>query len=237
MGQQEYSGRDNLDVMAYAKNYNQFLLNVVLSCVHPNQLIVDFGAGNGTFAAPLAHTALKHRQPNYQIVCVETDPLLCKALQDQGLNVVNDLEQLADDSVDYLYSLNVLEHIKDDEAIANLWFRKLRAGGQLLVFVPAFQLLFTSMDHHVGHHRRYTRTLLTQLLKKAQFSITDSQYVDSLGVLATLIYKILDQGGGQVNVRMLQIYDQWIFPVSRLLDHVTKRVLGKNVLVRAIKAA
>lgn len=237
MGQQEYSGRDNLDVMAHAKNYNQFLLNVVLSHAHPNQLIVDFGAGNGTFAAPIAHTAVMHQQPNYQIVCVETDPVLSKALQEQGLNVVNDLEQLADGSVDYLYSLNVLEHIKDDDAIAKLWFRKLRVGGQLLVFVPAFQFLFTSMDHHVGHHRRYTRTLITHVLKTAQFSITDSQYVDSLGVLATLLYKTFDQGGGQVNLRMLQIYDQWVFPLSRLIDRVTGRLLGKNVLVRAIKPA
>jgi SAM-dependent methyltransferase len=230
MAQIEYSGRDNLDVMAHAKNYNQFLLELVLKNVQPDQLIVDFGAGNGTFAAPLAkvHT---------QIVCVETDPTLCAALQNQGLTVVSDLAQLADGSVDYLYSLNVLEHIQDDQAVAKLWFKKLRPGGQLLVFVPAFQCLFTSMDHHVGHHRRYTRALLTQVLINAQFEITQSHYVDSLGVLATLLYKLLDQGSGQVNVRMLKIYDQWVFPLSRLIDQLTGSLAGKNVLVRAIKRA
>jgi len=170
-------------------------------------------------------------------VCVETDPTLCAALQNQGLRVVSDLAQLADGSVDYLYSLNVLEHIQDDQVVAKLWFKKLRPGGQLLVFVPAFQCLFTSMDHHVGHHRRYTRALLTQVLVNAQFEITQSQYVDSLGVLATLLYKLLDQGSGQVNVRMLKIYDQWVFPLSRLIDQLTARLVGKNVLVRAIKRA
>jgi hypothetical protein len=93
------------------------------------------------------------------------------------------------------------------------------------------------MDHHVGHHRRYTRALLTQVLINAQFEITQSQYVDSLGVLATLLYKLLDQGSGQVNVRMLKIYDQWVFPLSRLIDQLTGRLVGKNVLVRAIKRA
>jgi len=230
MTQIEYSGRDNLDVMAHAKNYNQFLLELVLKNVQPNQLIVDFGAGNGTFAAPLAKV-------HAQIVCVETDPTLCAALQNQGLRVVSDLAQLADGSVDYLYSLNVLEHIQDDQAVAKLWYKKLRPGGQLLVFVPAFQCLFTSMDHHVGHHRRYTRALLTQVLVNTQFEITQSQYVDSLGVLATLLYKLLDQGSGQVNVRMLKIYDQWVFPLSRLIDQLTARLVGKNVLVRAIKRA
>jgi SAM-dependent methyltransferase len=216
--------------MAHAKNYNQFLLELVLKNVQPNQLVVDFGAGNGTFAAPIAkvHT---------HIVCVETDPTLCAALQNQGLRVVSDLAQLADGSVDYLYSLNVLEHIQDDQAVAKLWFKKLRPGGQLLVFVPAFQCLFTSMDHHVGHHRRYTRALLTQVLVNAQFEITQSQYVDSLGVFATLLYKLLDQGSGQVNVRMLKIYDQWVFPLSRLIDQLTGSLVGKNVLVRAIKRA
>jgi SAM-dependent methyltransferase len=231
MAQIEYSGRDNLDVMAHAKNYNQFLLNMVLSHAHPNQLIVDFGAGNGTFAAPLAHA-----QAQSQIVCVETDPILCAILQNHGLTVVSDLAQLADNSVDYLYSLNVLEHIYDDQATAKLWFRKLRPGAKLLVFVPAFQFLFTSMDQHVGHYRRYTRTSLTQVLERAQFQIGTCQYVDSLGLLATLLYKILDQGSGQVNIRMLQIYDQWVFPLSRHVDKMTQYWLGKNVLVHAIKS-
>ena len=234
MAQIEYSGRDNLDVMAHAKNYNQFLLDMVLKNMHPDQLIVDFGAGNGTFAAPLAKA---HNQAHYQIVCVETDPTLCAALQNLGLTVVSDLEHLSDGSVDYVYSLNVLEHIEDDGAIAKLWWRKLRPEGQLLVFVPAFQYLFTSMDQHVGHHRRYTRASLTHLLNNAQFAITQSQYVDSLGVLATLLYKLMDQGSGQVNVRMLKIYDQWVFPISRLLDKVTGPLIGKNVLVRAVKQA
>jgi len=156
-------------------------------------------------------------------------------LQNLGLTVVSDLEHLPDGSVDYVYSLNVLEHIQDDGAIAKLWWRKLRPEGQLLVFVPAFQYLFTSMDQHVGHHRRYTRASLTRLLSHAQFTITQSQYVDSLGVLATLLYKLIDQGSGQVNVRMLKIYDQWVFPLSCLLDKVTGRLVGKNVLVRAVK--
>jgi trans-aconitate methyltransferase len=226
----EYSGRDNLDVMAHAKNYNRFLLDLVLQNAHPDQSIVDFGAGNGTFAGPIAKS-------HDQIMCIETDPTLCAALKSQGLTVVNDLAQLADGSVDYLYSLNVLEHIEDDEAIAALWFKKLRSGGQILVFVPAFQFLFTSMDQHVGHHRRYTRTSLTRVIQKAQFQITDSYYADSVGVLATLLYKALDQGGGQVNVRMLRIYDQWCFPISRIFDRITKRFIGKNAIVRAIKPA
>jgi SAM-dependent methyltransferase len=230
MAQIEYSGRDNLDVMAHAKNYNRFLLDLVLQNAHPNQLIVDFGAGNGTFAGPIAKS-------HDRIVCIETDPTLCAALQSQGLTVVNDLAQLADGSVDYLYSLNVLEHIEDDEAIAQLWFQKVRPGGQILVFVPAFQFLFTSMDRHVGHHRRYTRTSLTRVIQKAQFQITDSYYADSVGVLATLLYKALDQGGGQVNVRMLQIYDQWCFPISQFFDRIARRFIGKNAIVRAVKPA
>jgi 2-polyprenyl-3-methyl-5-hydroxy-6-metoxy-1,4-benzoquinol methylase len=228
MNRQEYSGRDNLNVMAHAKNYNRYLLNLIMKDARLNQLIVDFGAGNGTFAAPLADA-------KYQVVCIETDPQLTADLQIAGLRVLNDIEQLADESVDYLYSLNVLEHIEDDLAIAQLWFKKIRPGGQLLVFVPAFQFLFTSMDHQVGHYRRYTQTSLSTVLKKAQFQITHSRYVDSLGILAALLYKVLDQGGGQVNLGMLKIYDQWVFPLSRILDLLTNWFGGKNVLVRAIK--
>jgi SAM-dependent methyltransferase len=228
MGQIEYSGRDNLDVMAHAKNYNRYLLNLVLANAHLTDQLIDFGAGNGTFAVPVA-------KAGFNVTCIETDPLLCASLQAQGMIVVSDLDQIADGSVHFLYSLNVLEHIEDDLAIAQMWYRKLAPGGHLLVFVPAFQALYTSMDREVGHFRRYTKVSLTSLLQSAHFQIDRSAYVDSLGVLATLLYKLFDQGSGKVNLAMLKIYDRWVFPLSRTIDLITHTLGGKNILVRAHK--
>ena len=63
--QTEYTGRDNLEVMALARNYNQFLVDKVLAVSQPQQLVVDFGAGAGTFSRPVA-------QAGRRVVCVET---------------------------------------------------------------------------------------------------------------------------------------------------------------------
>jgi SAM-dependent methyltransferase len=223
-----YSGIDNLEVMKAAVNYNDYLANLVKSFAKPGDSVVDFGAGSGTFAKPVSNSG-------YKIVCVETDPTLFAHLQDQGFTVVNDLDLIEDGSIDYLYSLNVLEHISEDAAVVKIWFKKLRPGGKVLVFVPAFQSLYTSMDRKVGHIRRYTRKSLHDLMSQAGLNINKVFYADSIGMLATIIYKILDNGEGGINLRLLKIYDRWAFPLSRLLDTFLHPFFGKNVVIIATK--
>ena len=46
-----YTGRDNLEVMTDAVNYNNFLMDVVLAQVGGVTCrVLDFGAGSGTYA-------------------------------------------------------------------------------------------------------------------------------------------------------------------------------------------
>lgn len=228
MVQVEYNGRDNLEVMQEAKNYNRFLLDLIMNGARGDELTVDFGAGNGTFSLPIAATGSR-------LVCVENDPVLSSILSGHGLNVVGSLESLNDCSVDYLYTLNVLEHIEDDEVMVDLWMRKLRPGGRLLVYVPAFEVLFSSMDRKVGHFRRYTKQGLRGKLERAGFRVGEIRYADSVGYLASLVYKAFDDGEGGINLSLLKTYDKWIFPISRALDWIASPYFGKNVYARAVK--
>jgi SAM-dependent methyltransferase len=228
MDQIEYTGRDNLEVMKEAKNYNRFLLDLVLAQAQINELTVDFGAGSGTFSLPIAAAGNR-------MICVETDPVLSSMLFDQGLEVVSSLEAIDDCSVDYIYSLNVLEHIEHDDAIVRLWMQKLRPGGRLLVYVPAFDVLFSSMDRKVGHFRRYSKKILNSKLKKAGFHVVETKYADGIGFFATLIYKFFDDGEGRINLRMLKVYDKWVFPIGRIFDLIASSFVGKNIYARAVK--
>lgn len=228
MTQIEYSGRDNLDVMKAAVHYNQFLVDMVLEAMPRRGEVVDFGAGAGTFAQPASAAGL-------DVVCVETDPVLGETLRQQGLRVVPDLLEVSNGSLSGIYSLNVLEHIEDDQAILDLWLRKLAPGGRILVYVPAFPSLFSSMDRKVGHHRRYLRAGLKQQLQRAGFEVQSVRYADSLGYFASWAYKLMDKGAGDINSRMLCIYDQWVFPVSRLIDGACQSWFGKNVYATARK--
>ena len=48
--------------------------------------------------------------------------------------------------------------------------------------------------------------------------ILNIQYVDSVGVLATLVYKYIGNGEGKINLTALKFYDNFIFPVSKFFD-------------------
>jgi len=224
----DYSGAENLEVMKEAKNYNRFLVDMVARHARPGDRVVDFGAGIGTFALPMA-------RQGHNLVCIEPDRAQSRGLAAQGLEVLSDIAQLADDSVDYLYTLNVIEHIEDDGAIAALFQRKMKPSGRLLVYVPAFQILFSSMDRKVGHFRRYRRGRLVALLEAHGFTIERAGYADCVGFAAALVYKLLDRNTGKIDKRTLIIYDRFIFPLSCALDCVFGRLFGKNLCVVATK--
>lgn len=172
----------------------------------------------------------------FRVTCIEPDSALANQITARGLEVLPDISQIASGEVDNIFSLNVLEHIADDKAAAKAWAEKLKPGGRLLVYVPAFPWLFTSMDRKVGHLRRYTRRVLVDLLTAAQFQVVSARYADSLGVIATLAYRLLDPGTGEINEQLLRAYDRLVFPVSRVLDNVFAHYLGKNLIVTAVRS-
>jgi SAM-dependent methyltransferase len=225
-----YEGVDNLEAMEQAVNYNAFLAREVATEALPGRLIVDFGAGVGTFARPL------HRR-GVNVVCVENDARLAERLRSEGMRVETSIGALPDSSIDYLYSLNVLEHVEDDAACVSSWLAKLKPGAPLLLYVPAFMVLYSDMDRHVGHFRRYRRTELTSLLRQAGFHIQRDTYVDSLGFFASLALRFSSHSGGVLDPGTVRTYDRLGFPASRLLDRVAGPFFGKNVLVRAIRPA
>jgi SAM-dependent methyltransferase len=224
----DYTGTDNLEVMAEAVNYNAFLHAQVAARARPGDAILDFGAGIGTFARELVRRG-------HAVACVEPDHAQAQRLAAEGLRVVEGLDQLADASLDYAYTLNVLEHIEDDAAAVRGIAAKLRPGGRLLVYVPAFQVLYSSMDRKVGHVRRYRRDGLADVVRDAGLGNVVARYVDSLGFLAALAYRVVGNDDGTIDRRALRTYDRYVFPASRVLDRLVGRWFGKNVLLTAEK--
>jgi len=223
-----YTGVENLEVMREAENYNRYLQSLVETHAAGARRVVDFGAGSGTFAIPCAAAG-------FDVTAVEPDDRLRAIVAAADIPTVADVAALSDDSIDYAYTLNVLEHIDADVDALRALRSKLVPGGRLFVYVPAFPVLFTSMDAKVRHVRRYTRATLRASLTGAGFEIRTLRYADSLGFAATLLFKTVDNGRGDVNRTMLRLYDRLAFPVSRALDALTHRWFGKNVLALAVK--
>jgi ubiquinone/menaquinone biosynthesis C-methylase UbiE len=223
-----YSGRDNLVAMQEAHHYNDFLQQLVVKHAPPKGKWLDFGAGAGQFAIPL-------KQAGNDVVAVEVDPTLAQSIARKGVPTYNALEQVPDESVDYVYALNVLEHIAEDANALRMLQRKLRPGGKLLIYVPAFQGLYSSMDALVGHCRRYDKAGLRAVVQQAGFQVESVEYADVLGYFASLVYKCLPGRDGTITPGSVALYDRWVFPLSRGLDRIASPWLGKNVYLVAHK--
>lgn len=223
-----YSGVENLEVMREAKNYNHHLLDLIRKHAPRGGRMVDFGAGGGTFALPIAALG-------FDVTAVEPDEFLRDRLQQSRLKVAADVGELDDHSFEYAYTLNVLEHIHDDVGALRHLHAKLIANGTLLIYVPAFPILYTSMDAKVGHVRRYTRSTLLAVVRSAGFAVERVAYVDSIGFFAALLFKMASNDSGDVNRFALKVYDRCVFPFSLVLDLVARHWFGKNLLLIARK--
>jgi SAM-dependent methyltransferase len=225
-GGADYTGADNLEVMKEAVNYNRYLLDLIRTHAGDAKTVMDFGAGAGTFAAPTA-------QAGFDVTAVELDDGLRTHLARLGLRAAASAAELPANSIDYAYTLNVLEHIPDDVAALRELRNSLKPGARLLVYVPAFPVLFTSMDAKVGHIRRYKRNTLAAAVTAAGFTIDRVEYADSIGFFATLMFRLTDRGSGNIHVGLLKLYDRVVFPLSRALDLLTHRWFGKNLVLVA----
>jgi SAM-dependent methyltransferase len=216
----------NLEVMAQAERYNRFLLGLVLPLARRAKRVLDFGAGSGTFARPLSAQGV-------DVIAVEPDAQLRAGLPGHAYA---DIAQIPDGAVDLAYSFNVLEHIEDDAAALAQLRRVLKPGGRLLLYVPAFMVLYTEMDRRIGHLRRYRKQPLKRLAERCGFTVEDVRYADSLGYLAALAFRVAGPRDGALSARAVKLYDRCVFPLSRLLDRGLDPLIGKNLILRATKA-
>ena len=127
------------------------------------------------------------------------------------------------------------KHVEDDQTSLCRLAAKLARGGRLLIYVPAFQCLWTSLDERVKHYRRYRRRELERLARSAGLTVWKTRYVDSLGFFAALGFKVFGNKNGHLSERAVSLYDRCLVPLSRLLDLLAGRLFGKNVYLIASK--
>jgi len=75
---------------------------------------------------------------------------------------------------DIIGLFDVLEHIKEDENVLSEIYKALKPGGLLFIFVPQHRWLWSPIDDHVCHVRRYTAVELREKLLAKNFRIERS---------------------------------------------------------------
>lgn len=228
----EYANSHHLKLNEkYFPNYYRHIVNLLLSNLEKQKNILDFGAGIGSLAT------ICTKYYGVRPICAEVDQNHISILENRGFTTVKSLNDSLQ-KYQYIYTSNVLEHIKDDASILKLLYQKLEKNGVLAIYVPACKFLYGPLDISVGHYRRYNKTDLSKLLINAGFKIQKCEYSDSIGLLIWLLYKILgtkkfemSEGGGE-----MKFYDSILLPISNILDYLgMKYIAGKSLYVIAIK--
>jgi len=219
----QYSGVDILEALESAHNYNDYLTRLIRESTESTDLI-DFGAGIGTFSQRL-------RTAGYHVKCIEPDRVQRQRLEEQGFDAFDNITSIPDDSASFMFSLNVFEHIEHDSVAIREVHQKLKPGGTLLIYVPAFECLWTSLDEKLCHYRRYTKTTLRRLVEQEGFAIEYIRYADCLGFIAALVFRLLNRSASTLTAATISFYDRWLFAPSRVLDKLFGRWFGKNVYV------
>jgi SAM-dependent methyltransferase len=229
---QSYAGTRILEAMRSGVRYGEAIFTELHGAI-PDDVctILDFGAGAGFFLE-------KFHAIGVAVDAVEQDENLQTMLRPLAGIVWSDIRNVPNESFDFVYTVNVLEHIVElDEACAHL-SRVLKPNRKLFVFVPAHEILWTSLDDEVQHVCRFDRWSLRVALERAGFNIENMKYFDSLGFPAALGVRVLERvnlfkyGSGSVG-----FYDHYVFPVSRQLDCLFNGWIGKNLIAIASRSA
>lgn len=136
-----------------------------------SKTIVEFGASVGYMIAEM-----KNQYPHNLYIATD--------LMDEGLrqsyrrrpdimHIRCDFTKapFSDNSIDFIYSLNVLEHIDEDVKTISECYRSLKPGGHCLFVVPRGDKLYDYFDEMLFHKRRYARGELRKKCESVGFKI------------------------------------------------------------------
>lgn len=82
-------------------------------------------------------------------------------------------------SYDLITTLDIIEHLEDDVRTLEETYRALKPGGTLVIFVPAYQFLWSLQDEISHHVRRYTAQELQKKVLSAGFEIKKLTYANT----------------------------------------------------------
>jgi glycosyltransferase involved in cell wall biosynthesis len=228
-----HAGFATLSTIKDLHNYNASIWKQIAPFV--GQRVMEAGCGTGTMTQYLANRR--------RLIAVDIDQHYVSGLKERYAERSNVRVEWADlsapewpdvshEHIDTIVSMNVLEHLADDEATLRRFYAVLGVGGCLVLLVPAHAALFGSLDTALGHFRRYDRAALASLLDRCGFEVTSTRYLNPSGVL-----------GWFVNSRILRrkvvphvqasIYD-WVYPLIGLTDRMILP-FGLSVLAVAHK--
>jgi|tagenome__1003787_1003787.scaffolds.fasta_scaffold20825737_2 SAM-dependent methyltransferase len=221
---------ETLDNLDGADNYAAWIFEQVQP--HLGDSVLEVGAGHGTFTEILSARGARVVATDVSQRCA--DVLRERFSGDERVAVVHGgADAVAGQPpFDSAVLINVLEHIPDDDGALRDLAATLRPGGRLILWVPAFQLLYSDFDRKIGHYRRYRKGELKEQLTRAGYQVAEIRYVNSVGALAWLVVARLMRRA-PTGGRSVKIYDSYFVPVLKRLEGRRGAPFGQSLFAVA----
>lgn len=227
----DQEGLEILDVISAATKFNHWLYEAVEPYCKGTILEIGSGLGNiSTFFIEdkkdihLSDIRANYREALQNKFTSNTHPVLDIDIAHPDFNA-RYASLLG--SFDSVFALNVVEHIKDDDLAVKNMLSLLKPGGEMVILVPAYQLLYNAIDVSLEHFRRYTKKSLSSLMGK-HAPIKKAFYFNATGILAWWIsgkvfrHKTIPAGE-------MKLYNTFV-PVFRIIDKLVLKKLGLSVV-------
>ena len=224
------SGASTLEVMEGAHRYNRWIYDRVRDGL--GQRVLEIGCGTGTITSFMVD-----RQLVVGIDVVDDYIRSTSHRFDDRPNIVvrrHDLTESIDALRGYRFdsalSVNVFEHIANDEGAMKAVYALLEPGGTFTLLVPCHPALLGGFDRDIGHHRRYTKRELRRKLEASGFTVERIRRSNPVGALGWLVnVRLL----GLRRLRGTGLFDRLV-PAFAVLDRV-ELPLGLSVIAVARK--
>jgi SAM-dependent methyltransferase len=227
LDQSDPVGAATLEQLSGAVRYNRWMFERLRPWI--GQSVLEIGSGIGNLSAFLADRE--------RLVLTDTREEYLTRLRERfrgrpnisvaRLYLPDDDRAVAGQRFDTIICLNVLEHVDDDISALQAIRRLLAPSGRLVLLVPALPALYGTIDRALGHHRRYKRAGLADLLNATGFKLAHIEYFNIAGIPGWwLAGRILRRN--QIPSGSLKLYDRLV-PLFRLERFLPWRV-GQSLI-------
>jgi SAM-dependent methyltransferase len=200
--------------------------------------VLEVGSGFGVFTEVLAgrHSVVATDQDPRSVALLERRFVDAARVAVARLDILDaaSVDALAHErTVDTVVSLNVLEHLEDDVLALGHMARLLRPGGRVVLFVPALERLYGSLDRLAGHFRRYDRQTLERRFAAAGLRLVTSRFFNMVGALGWYVNGcILPQtrlDAAAMNGQA-RIYDRYVVRFASAVERWVEPPFGQSII-------
>lgn len=215
-------------------NYSKWLYSICKQYL--GKKIFELGSGTGKFSRFLSEENAE------SLLLLEPSSVFFEELKKNMENKKNillvnsDIEKFENPKLksffDSVISIQVFEHIEDDEAALEKAAQYLRPGGKIIIQVPALNWLYSKFDKQIGHFRRYTKKDAFRLAKACGLKINKLFYFNLPGIFGWWLNFCIFRRDFSKSLnsdklmRQGHLFDKYFVPVIRSTESLIHPPIG-----------